>query len=296
MRVGVKHNPVAVRRVLAEIRERGPLSSADLDLDDKVDWPWGPTRLARAALEALYFAGRLIVSDKTGTRKAYDLPERHMPEALLSAPDPFATDEEYVDWHVLRRIGSVGLLWNRPGDAWLGIIGMKSPERNGAFVRLLEKDRIREVRVEEVPYPLYIRKEDMPLLNESADGPGFAASDQRASVLAPLDNLLWDRHLIRELFGFDYVWEVYKPAKERKYGYYVLPVLCGDRFVARFEPVKTRPGDRFSIRRWWWEEGVAVTPELLESVMQGLRRFAGMLGATWEDAAIHRLLAHSSSG
>jgi len=284
-----RHREVA-ERVIGEIRERGPLSSADLDMNDKVDWPWAPTRLARAALEALYFAGRLVVHGKSGTRKTYDLPERHIPQALLSAPEPFATDEDYMCWHVHRRIGSVGLMWNKPGDAWLGIVGMKSAERGRAFARLREEGRILEVRVEGCPHPLYIRTEDKPLLDELEDGTGFDGGTRRASVLAPLDNLLWDRKLIRELFGFDYVWEVYKPENERKYGYYVLPVLCGDRLVARFEPEKTRPGGTFAVRRWWWEEGVDVTPELVETVAAGLRRFAGGLGALFDEAGIVRAL------
>lgn len=279
-------NPEICQRVLAEIRERGPLSSADLDMNDKVDWPWGPTRLARAALEALYFAGKLVVYGKSGTRKTYDLPERHISESLLDAPEPFDSDEDYHAWHVLRRIGSVGLLWNKPGDAWLGIIGMKSPERNKAFHGLSDVGRIREIHVEGMPHSLFIRTEDLPILEESASGRGFGKGDMRASVLAPLDNLLWDRNLIRDLFEFDYRWEVYKPVSERQYGYYVLPVLCGDRLVARFEPVKVRPGDRFAIHNWWWEKDVEVDPDMRETVMAGLRRFAGLLGTGFEESAI----------
>lgn len=283
-------HPDAVRQVLDEIRRRGPLSSADLDMEEKVDWPWGPARLARAALEALHFAGRLVVHDKAGTRKTYDLAERLLPETLLCAPEPFSSDEEYVGWHVLRRIGSVGLLWNKPSDAWLGIAGMKADGRNRAFIRLLEEDRIREIRVEGLPHPLYVRTADWPVLEEAAAGTGFDGAAPRASVLAPLDNLLWDRKLVLELFGFDYRWEVYRPAGQRKYGYYVLPVLCGDRLVARFEPVRVRPGDRFAVSRWWWEEDVEVTRELLEAVMRGLERFSGGLGASFDETAVYPAL------
>jgi hypothetical protein len=285
-----QRHPDAVRRVLEEIRTRGTLSSADLDMEEKVAWPWGPARLARAALEALFFSGRLVVHDKTGNRKAYDLAERCLPPAVLDAPEPFASDEDYVSWHVLRRIGSVGLLWNRPSDAWLGIVGMKSSERNRAFARLLEEDRIREVRVDGLAQPLYVRTADLPTLEKAASGAGFDDAEPRASALAPLDNLLWDRRLVQALFDFDYRWEVYKPASERKYGYYVLPVLCGDRLVARFEAVRVRPGDPFTVGRWWWEKNADATSDLLEALLRGLRRFAGFLGASFDEAKVLSVL------
>ena len=74
-----------------------------------------------------------------------------------------------------------------------------------------------------------------------------------AAFIGPLDNLIWDRDLIRWLFDFDYTWEVYKPAAQRKYGHYVLPVLYGDRFVARVEPIFDRKARVLTIVNWWWE-------------------------------------------
>jgi len=269
-------NEAVAEKVRAEIESRGPLCSGDLDGDEKVNWAWGPTRLSRAALEGMYHAGRLGIHRKSHTRKYYDLAERLIPQSYLEAEDPFDTEERYYAWFVLRRIGSVGLLWNRPSDAWLGIRGLKSRERSAAFAALEEQGLILPVEVEGLKHKLYIRAEDAPLM-------GRVLSEEwenaRASVLAPLDNLLWDRSLIRELFGFDYLWEVYKPAAERKYGYYVLPVVYGDRFVARFDPVKHRGNAPLSYHNWWWEEGVDKNDlRMNESIERALERFAGQLG------------------
>jgi hypothetical protein len=123
----------AVRLVLPQVRaaleERGPLSSLDLEMGEKVDWDWSTSRLARATLESMYFWGELVIHHKVHTRKYYDFAGRCLPEDLLRAPDPNETEEAYQDWHVQRRIGGVGLLWNRAGEAWLGMHAVQSPQR-----------------------------------------------------------------------------------------------------------------------------------------------------------------------
>lgn len=272
----------AIESVLPQVRRaieaQGPLSSIDLDFDQTVDWSWAPTRLARAALESMYAWGELIVHHKVHTRKVYDFASRRLSEALLSAPDPNATEEQYHDWHVCRRIGSVGLMWSRFGGAWLGNRDVKSRERRATLARLLQQDKIVEVRVEGIKPPLYIRIEDEPRLREILDTktPAFAP---RIAILAPLDNLIWDRRLVEDLFGFSYTWEVYKPAAERQYGYYVLPVLYGDRFVARCEPTFDKESRVLSIERWWWEAGVQPVEAIQAALIKGLRGFMRYLGA-----------------
>jgi len=269
-----------VERVYTDIQNKGYLCSGDLDDNEKVNWSWGPTRLSRATLEGMYHAGLLIIHHKVNTRKYYDLAVKHIPEELYFASDPFETNEEYYDWYVLRRIGSVGFLWNRPSDAWLGIIGMKSAERNGAFARLLKADKIIEVKIEGLQHPVYIRRTDLDTFNKAI---ALDSSNERASILAPLDNLLWDRRLIKELFDFDYRWEVYKPVEERQYGYYVLPVLYGDKLVARFEPSKHRGNEPLTIKNWWWEDVATITTPMKESILKSLARFSAVIGASYRE-------------
>jgi uncharacterized protein YcaQ len=281
-RLGHSERPAMaiVDQVRRAIVERGPLSSIDLDFNQSVDWSWAPTRLSRAALESMYFWGELIVHHKVHTRKVYDFADRHISEQLLQAPDPNPTQEAYYDWYILRRIGSIGLLWNRPGDAWLGISGLKSPQRQAAWKRLLERQQIVEIQVDGVQWPLYLRSQDEPRLARLLDG---HAPSKRAAIIAPLDNLLWDRRLIQALFDFEYVWEVYKPAEERRYGYYVLPVLYGDQFVARFEPGKDKQNGAVLIKNWWWEPGVRQSDELRAALRSAFRRFINFLGADTMD-------------
>ncbi|NLG49100.1 MAG: hypothetical protein GX552_03180, partial [Chloroflexi bacterium] len=122
--------------------------------------------------------------------------------------------------------------------------------------------------------PFYLRSADAPLLDTAAED-----TPPRAAILAALDNLLWDRELARALFDLDYVWEVYKPVAERRYGYYVLPVLYGDRFVARFAPERDKRNGTLTIKGWWWEPGVSVGRETQAALRDCFRRFLGYLGA-----------------
>jgi uncharacterized protein YcaQ len=275
-RLGNRHRPTAaiLEKVRRQFEEQGPLTSADLDYDQTVDWPWAPTRLSRAVLESMYFWGELIIHHKIHTRKVYDLASRHIPRGFLEAVEPNETEEQYHDWYVLRRIGSVGLLWNKSGDAWLGIAGMKTRERSESLSRLFKRNQAIEVSVEGIKLPFYTRSEDQPRLDVILKGEKAAI---KGAILAPLDNLLWDRQLIKELFGFEYKWEVYKPVTERNYGYYVLPVLYGDRFVARFEPGRDKKNNALVIKNWWWEPEVERNAGMNEDLRDCFQRFKSYL-------------------
>lgn len=273
-------SPEPVRSILPQVRqaleEHGPLSSIDLDFNQTVDWSWAPTRLARAALESMYWGGELVVHHKVNTRKVYDLTSRHLPEDLLSASDPNETEEQFHDWYAHRRIGGVGLLWDKSGDAWLGMPGIKSKERKASLSRLLKQGKVIEVGVDGIKLPLYMRSEDEMLLNKTLDS---RTPLSRAAIIAPLDNLLWDRRFVAELFGFTYIWEVYKPVAERRYGYYVLPILYGDRFVARFEPGQDKKNGTLIIKKWWWELGVKQSERMHNDLIQCFGQFLNFLGA-----------------
>ena len=275
-----KNNADRIDEILSEvrkaIREEGPISSIDLDFDKKVDWSWAPTRAARAALESMYSWGELIIHHKVGTRKVYDFAENHLPDDISSMPDPNSSMEEYFEWHVRRRIGAIGLLWALSGSAWLGIDWMKSKERKAALNRLMEKEQIVSVKVEGLRYRFYIRKEEETLLKEIIDGVNY---QKRAAFIAPLDNLMWDRKLLKKIFDFEYIWEVYKPVAEREYGYYVLPIIYGDRFVGRFEPKLDKETNRLEILGWWWEEEIDVTEEMKGALRVAFDHFMNYLGA-----------------
>ena len=121
-----------------------------------------------------------------------------------------------------------------------------------------------------------MRAEDIPLLKEVMRKD--YSFPPRAFVLAPLDNMIWDRRLIKEVFDFDYRWEVYKPLSERQYGYYVLPVMCGNQFVARFEPGLDKKKQELIIKNWWWEPGMTRTAQMDELLSEGFRQFMNFTG------------------
>lgn len=269
-------NKESIKKILPAVREaihkKGPLSSIDLEFDEKVDWAWVPTRAARAVLDSMYSWGELIVHHKVGTRKIYDFAEKYIPDNIFLMKDPNQTKEEYYQWHIKRRISGVGMLWSLSGsNAWLGIMGWKKKILTDALKSLLAKKEILEIEVEGIKYPLYIAAEEETLLSNIMQN--NLLINKQVSFIAPLDNLLWDRRLIKELFNFDYVWEVYKPVQERKYGYYVLPVLYGDKFIARCEPICNYEKGELLIKNWWWEKGVKKTAKLEKAIRKSLQQF-----------------------
>ena len=272
----------AVAGVLPDVRlflsqMEGPVSSEDLDYDEKVRWPWGSTRLSRAVLEALWYGGEVVLHHRERARRFYGLTSRFLPPSVMDCADPFPDDASYFRWHTLRRIRGVGMLRDRPGSAWLGIDGFGSAARSAAFRDLFDNGDLVPVQIEGLPaqQPYYIATQDLPVLERALrDGaPGHAR------MLAPLDNLIWDRRMVSEIFGFDYTWEVYTPVVKRKYGHYVLPVMLGGRFVARFEPEPHRAGRPLVVRHWWWEDDAGTDQEVRGAVESALERFAAYLGA-----------------
>jgi uncharacterized protein YcaQ len=110
------------------------------------------------------------------------------------------------------------------------------------------------------------------------------------AFLAPLDPLAWDRDFLRQCFDFDYIWEVYVPSAKRRWGYYVLPVLFGDRLVGRIEPRIDRKADRLRILGAWWEDGFDPLAEAgfiegLAAAIDAHRRFAGVRRVAWPRTA-----------
>ena len=278
---GSDSNPqmVAAPQVIEAIRERGPLSSIDFKQQERIQSDWGiPTTLARAALEILHAMGEVVVDHRVGSRRAFDLAERLLPAELMAAPDPIETDPDYQAWRVTRRIGGLGLASPVASEYWLAMHQMKSVERRGILSRLVEAGALVAVGIEGLPdQRFFARRADLSTLEKV----GAKRSPQpRASFIAPLDNLMWQRDLLRWTFDFDYVWEVYKPIRQRKYGYYVLPVLYGDRFVARFDPKFDRTSGELTIANWWWEDGVRVDEQMSAGLIECMRDFMRYLGAS----------------
>jgi uncharacterized protein len=253
------HAPLA-EKVLAAITADGPRCSADFERSEAIAWWWGPTSAVRAVLEALSVSGRLGLARRDGNRRYYDLIERLFPADLLAIQVP---EREQRRHKLLSRFRAHGLLGaSGSGELWLGV----GPAALRAELRaeLVDRGEIVAVAVEGIKGQRFVVADELPLLAQAereiemeaagADPrPGDGAPG--ATFLAPLDPLMWDREALEPLFDFEYRWEVYTPAAKRRWGYYVLPILFGDRLVGRIEPRIDRAGKTVRILGLAWEDG-----------------------------------------
>ena len=256
--------------VMQAAAEKEYISSKDLGMNDRIDWPWGSTSIGRAAAERLYFEGRLAVHHKEGAVRFYTLPEKIGMEEYIYAEEPHKEDGDYFRWIVRRRLYSIGIMENRGGDGFLGIKGLSAAVRRQSFAELENEGCIFPVTADGKVY--YIDSRDRETL-EKAISPGFKTT-ARCELIAPLDNLMWDRKIVSHIFDFDYKWEIYTPKEKLKYGHYVLPVLYRDRLVGRIEPVADRKKKVLEVRNFWPEEGFDPSKSFRTTLMQALERLA----------------------
>ncbi len=305
-----EHAPL-VAELLERIRTTGPMAAIDVEPRAAIDWYWRPTNQVRAILEALAEAGILGLSRRDGNRRVYDLTERLFPAELLarteSPRDAFR--------HKLRsRYRAHGLLGTTgTAELWLGTmpwaevgleggLPLKSAARKVLHAELVESGDLVPVIVDGVKGSRFVPAEDLENLERAQRevaarwSPG--GKPPGVAFLAPLDPLAWDRDLLRSLFGFDYLWEVYVPAAKRRWGYYVLPILFGDRLVGRIEPRIERRAGTLRIAGLWWEDGFdpVAEPGFVEAfaaAVEAHRAFGGVGSVTWPRAARHRELVRA---
>ena len=268
------------QEALAYIRENGPVASDTLPINGEIFWHssmhWSgnwheKSKASRSVLEQLYTDGVLVIHHKNGSRKFYDLAERHLETSLLTRDNPCADDEDLLCWRVLRRIGAVGLLWDKNTPAFLGI-DLKADRRKSVFFALESRNAILPARVEGIRTMFYYLAEDDPLLQAVLTG--TLDKKTRMEFIAPLDPLLWDKSLVAALWDFCYSWEIYTPAANRKYGYYTLPILWDGDFIGRIEAVADHKNSSLRVKNIWFEPHVRQTKKLLDSLERTLCRFA----------------------
>jgi len=255
--------------------ENGPSLPSKIDLGGAKSGKWGHGKISSAAMDYMFNIGIIGVKDKKNVQKIYDLIENLLPKELLQMDDPFDSDRSFYKWYFKRRIGSIGVYWDRNGGGWLGHFVSDKNLRKEILQELCDEDELLRVKVDGINDNFYIRAEDSKMLSALEE-----SFEKKVTFLAPLDNLLWDRKLVKDIFDFEYSWEVYIPASKRKYGYYVIPVLYGDRMIARFEPDVHRGNSPLVIKNWWWEEGFNLTDEVRKEVIDGFERFCRFLKAS----------------
>lgn len=253
--------------VLEEVAERGPISAAELTDHGAVEplnWSgWkGTGKATSMALEVLWTRCQVVVCGRGPGGKRYDVPHRALPEvarkSVAGGPDTFAR------WALLERVEAAGLLSRAAGPHWSILADLRATE--------LPDTLVREGLLEEVVLPGSPRRYLAPA--------GFrerplTEPDERMRILGPLDPLLWDRGLVKLAFGFEYAWEVYKPADQRRWGWYVCPLLHRGQLVGRLEARVDE--DVLRVDKLWREKGVKLDDAALD---EALARHAKACGAT----------------
>lgn len=257
--------------ILERVARDGPVMTRDFEGDKPSTgwWDWHPSK---TALEYLWRTGRLAIARRDGFQKVYDLAERVIPGHCHAGE---VEQHEFVDWacrSALTRLGfatrgEIAAFWDllKPDEvaAW---IAENEPELETVLVESADGSKPRAS----------LRFRDYPdLLDNPPEPPG------RVRVLSPFDPALRDRKRAERLFGFFYRIEIFVPEEKRVYGYYVFPVLRGDRIVGRIDMKADRNADVLAVKRFWPEKGVRLSKAFmaeLEGELERVRRFAGVAG------------------
>lgn len=230
-----------VRRVVTRIRRDGPITLRDIDNDALVekDYAWGSRKPAKRALEVAFYKGLVTVSQRAGMLKTYELLTRHFSWDRLPRA---ASEAETLNYLLDRAVQSQGIVS-------VDSICYQEPPRKLAIKRLLDS-RVR-------------RKELMPVQVEGAGEalhwirPGALddipdATREQIHILSPFDPLIIQRKRLRLFFDYDYRFEAYVPRDKRVFGYFVCPVLIGDRIVAALDLKTDRQRQKLLVQRWHW--------------------------------------------
>jgi uncharacterized protein len=257
-------HPHLREHVLDEIRARGPLGSRHFDGAARQGemWGWKP---AKQMLELLWNHGDLVVAGRQGFQRLYDVPERVLPAAVLDAPTP--AEPERLRTLALRAVRARGALTERGIVEHWRLSGGTARIRP-AVASLVETGELRRLAVDDGGADVLV-----PAGTE-LDRPRPSV----AILLSPFENLLWDRPFARRILDFDHLIEVYKPAPQRRYGYYVLPFLWRDRIAGRADLKSERATGELVVRAFHREEGVRPSGALDDALDRALDRLRRLIG------------------
>jgi len=280
----LEENAHVATRVLERIRAEGPLSSSDFERESgpTKDWFGMPMNAVRTVLEAYAVTGVLGLAYRDGGRRSYDLIERLLPAEVLEREIPVP---EQIRHKMLSRYRAHGLLAAGGSGDIFGGLGTAKPDqqrypglpgRNVLREELVERGDIVPVDVEGLRGKHFVIREEVELLEDPPEAPPSVA------FLSPFDPIVWDRRLLGDLFGFDYVWELFVPPAKRRWGWYVLPIVFRDRLVGRFEPRIDRENAQVQVLDLWWEPGFAPgrAKGLADAMREALRAYLRFAGAT----------------
>jgi uncharacterized protein YcaQ len=265
--------------VLDEIREKGPMSSSDFKDERKSKrrgwWDWKP---AKIALEMLFNSGVLMVAYRKNFRRYYDLAENILPSGI-DTTEP--TEEERRLFFVQKAIDAMGVA--KPLDVssyyyqWGTMGQLKGATLEKTFEQLLSDDVLGRVIVEGVSEPHYMLTTDYEVARKVAEDE--TASFDGVTFLSPFDNLTWSKDRDKALFNFVPKLEAYIPSKKRKFGYYNMSILYGDRLIGRLDPKAHRDRKLLEVKLLHFEEDFEPDSVFEGKLADAFRSFAKFNGA-----------------
>jgi uncharacterized protein YcaQ len=290
MRAIERDHADAIVEMRAILRERGVVSNRDFAMTTRTrTQSYRGRKDSALALYYLWLTGEVMTHHRERFERVYALTERVAPAHLVRDCDADEADrfliKKDVSFSGLSRL-------NRTSDSFFR--GVPGGAQQISKALTAEGDLI-EVRVAGWKAVHYALGSDATTLRELSAGrvpevwaPMETTTNEEAVFLAPLDHVS-ARGRAKVLFGFDYIWEVYKPEQQRKFGYYVLPVLWGDRLVARFDSKLDRTTNTFVILRFWLEdEALGGDEAFADALARGFARFLTFLAASRLDAQAMR--------
>ena len=284
-------HPDLLDEMRGELRARGPLGNRDFTGRTRIQNYRGGKDSA-LALYYLWLTGEVMIHHRQGFERVYDLRERIAPPDL----DTAAPEDEAEEFFARKLTAFHGLVNER---RWAGELGgfierrVDRTEGRRWLDRLTQQSALTSLRIEGSSDRWIALSDDLPLLHalEAGGIPAAwrvsgATTATEVTLLAPLE-IVSARGRSRWLFAFEYIWEVYKPAEARRWGYYTLPILFGDRLVARLDPRLDRATQTLRILGFWRESNAIVDEAAFaEALARGLTRFVRFLGARQVDLAM----------
>ncbi|MCF6136523.1 winged helix-turn-helix domain-containing protein [Pseudalkalibacillus berkeleyi] len=266
-----KLGPV-VGAVLERLSSEGPLPSRAFKSENRVHGYWDnkmpKTKESSLALNLLMDAGVIRVVHRERTERFFDITERSIPANFVK--EAKTIDEADAREAMIDKYLRAYRVFD-PRDARFGWQKMTAAERRAQIDRRVEKGTVIPLDVEGVDRAYYMLAEDLDELESFKD---TSPVEGPITFLAPLDNLLWRRERISDLFDFDYKWEIYTPKAKRKYGPYAMPILYGDQLIGRMDPSLDRKNSTLHVRLLQLEPGVKKTSQLKREIRDALERFA----------------------
>jgi hypothetical protein len=271
---------------------RGPLANRDFQGRTRVESYWA-RKDTGLALRYLWLTGEVMTYGRRGFERLFHFHEHIVPpqcegKATVEAAEHFFARKALAWYGIARARGwmsAFGGLMERP---------VSRAEAEGRVQHMVNSGEVVAVRGEGRKEPLYVLAADLPLLETLAGGgvpqawqPLDTTTTDEAVFLAPLD-IVSARGRAAKLFDFEYVWEVYKPAQVRRWGYYTLPILYGDQLVARLDPALDRTTMTLNVLGFWLEDSCSADDQFASALARGLAHFARFVSAQRVNvAALH---------